>query len=600
MDAFNKAVAILKDRFGNKLKLAKTFRDKIEKWPAIRYGDGKALQNFSDFLSQCETAMSTLSQLKDLDDPTEQMKIVSKLPRSVQDRWLVVVDRIVYGDDCEDDADYPPFSKLATFLRKQARIACNPLIDRSKQEADKSQTRQENKKPARASASTFASTTTPAENRPTPAKTDNARPQAGSSGPFVPKCPKCSEAHYLDMCTAFKDMTLAERLIFIKGKCLCLGCFRKGHIKKYCQRKKKCQVCNMYHPTLLHDYTRTGSGQRGSSEDTGSGKTENAGSFCSKAFNDSVCSSFSLIVPVLVSHAEGSGAGVLTYALLDDQSDTCFISNPTVQRLGTSGHKVNFRLSTVAGEEVISCDKISGLIVRGLTDKEAIQLPGTFSSDCIPANRDQIPVPDSVSKWPHLQGVAAHLTPKLDAEIGLLIGANCARAIKPRELVHGREDEPYAVKTALGWGVIGTTCEEGVAGNGSFLTGTASRHFAFVSRAKEITTSQLARMFDMDFSENNTEDKISMEDRYFMRKVAEGIHTAQDGRLEIPLPFKEDTVTMPNNRNAAVKRLNSLRARMQRDEKYRYEYTAFMKEFIENGHAERVPYDELQPDNGPV
>ena len=37
-----------------------------------------------------------------------------------------------------------------------------------------------------------------------------------------------------------------------------------------------------------------------------------------------------------------------------------------------------------------------------------------------------------------------------DVEVGLLIGANCARATKPTEVIPGREDDPYAKKTALG------------------------------------------------------------------------------------------------------------------------------------------------------
>ena len=42
-----------------------------------------------------------------------------------------------------------------------------------------------------------------------------------------------------------------------------------------------------------------------------------------------------------------------------------------------------------------------------------------------------------------------------DVEIGLLIGASCARAIKPREVIPGMDDDPYAMRTALGWGLIG-------------------------------------------------------------------------------------------------------------------------------------------------
>jgi hypothetical protein len=43
-----------------------------------------------------------------------------------------------------------------------------------------------------------------------------------------------------------------------------------------------------------------------------------------------------------------------------------------------------------------------------------------------------------------------------NVEVGILIGLiSCSKAIKPKEIIPGREDEPYAMRTALGWGVIG-------------------------------------------------------------------------------------------------------------------------------------------------
>ena len=40
-------------------------------------------------------------------------------------------------------------------------------------------------------------------------------------------------------------------------------------------------------------------------------------------------------------------------------------------------------------------------------------------------------------------------------EEALLHGINCARAINPREIIPGNDKDPYAKRTALGWGVVG-------------------------------------------------------------------------------------------------------------------------------------------------
>ena len=40
-------------------------------------------------------------------------------------------------------------------------------------------------------------------------------------------------------------------------------------------------------------------------------------------------------------------------------------------------------------------------------------------------------------------------------EIGILIGSDRPRAIMPREIIPGEDDSPYALRSDLGWGIIG-------------------------------------------------------------------------------------------------------------------------------------------------
>ena len=42
-----------------------------------------------------------------------------------------------------------------------------------------------------------------------------------------------------------------------------------------------------------------------------------------------------------------------------------------------------------------------------------------------------------------------------DISVGLLIGANCTKALEPIEILQSRNGGPYAFKTWLGWYVIG-------------------------------------------------------------------------------------------------------------------------------------------------
>lgn len=64
----------------------------------------------------------------------------------------------------------------------------------------------------------------------------------------------------------------------------------------------------------------------------------------------------------------------------------------------------------------------------------------------LPTKRN-IPLQESVVKWPHLQ---QFFLPKIDAEVSVLIGTNAPMAFEPWKVIASVEDGPYAVDTMLG------------------------------------------------------------------------------------------------------------------------------------------------------
>ena len=165
----------------------------------------------------------------------------------------------------------------------------------------------------------------------------------------------------------------------------------------------------------------------------------------------------SLIVPVWLSHQKDPSHKVLVYALLDDQSDTTFIAKETLYQLGVHGHQTQLLLSTMHGRDTaIPSEKVNGLLVQDFKCEVTIPLPNTFSAQTIPARREQIPKPETALNWSHMKKIAEQLMPyRDDVKVGLLIGSNCTRAIMPREVIPGRHDDPYALRTDLGWGIVG-------------------------------------------------------------------------------------------------------------------------------------------------
>ena len=119
-----------------------------------------------------------------------------------------------------------------------------------------------------------------------------------------------------------------------------------------------------------------------------------------------------MIVPVWLHHTENPENEILVYALLDDQSDTTFISLNVMNNLDVHGHETLLSLSTMhADSKLIQSHKINGLIINDFNRSNEIQLPRTFSCASIPVKRDQIPRPEMASKWQHLAKIAPELAP---------------------------------------------------------------------------------------------------------------------------------------------------------------------------------------------
>ena len=141
-------------------------------------------------------------------------------------------------------------------------------------------------------------------------------------------------------------------------------------------------------------------------------------------------------------------------------------------------------------------------------------------------------MPEIASQWAHLECIKKQI-PSLQRcmEIGLLIGCNCPQALKPQEVIPGSEDDPYAIKTRLGWGIIGPTNMNDVASScHRILTreiggAKIEEKFRLDTRTKEVINArEVVRMFELDFSEREGDQVASSkEDRRFIEIVKDGI-----------------------------------------------------------------------------
>ena len=109
----------------------------------------------------------------------------------------------------------------------------------------------------------------------------------------------------------------------------------------------------------------------------------------------------SLIVPVWVSSSNDDQC-VLTYALIDCQSNASFITDQLGETLKVDGVESQLRLSTVHKEdELIKYKKVQCLAVTDFKRQVSIPLPKVYTRNSIPYKPSQIPKPEVAMQWDH-------------------------------------------------------------------------------------------------------------------------------------------------------------------------------------------------------
>ncbi len=577
-DAYQEALAVLESRFGNSFVLSNAFRDKLEAWPRINARDSASLRKFVDFLRQCDVASHSIPSLKKaLDDERGNSQILSKLPEWIIPRWGHQVQKHKRNPKNRDKKDsFPSFHKFVEFLIDESDVANDPVTSLSAvkglQIGSKSKVQ---------GVRTF---------------TTEVKEQCSDV------CVFCGQNHHLKDCVSFLDESIENKQSFVKRNGLCWSCLCRGHKSKDCPNKSTCTQCGRRHHLAFHDWHQQMYIQRQSQQS----KHTPSQAVCSgiSHMNDTEFSNkSSMIVPVWLSHEDNPNCEVLVYCMLDSQSDTSFILEDACKELGVKGPSVDLSLSTMTTtNQLIKCNKVNGLSVRGFKSNKKIALPCLYSQQKMPTNRSHIPRPEMVDSWPHLARIRHEIMPLMDCSIALLLGYNCAQAMVPREVIPPVDNGPFAQRTDLGWGIVGVidhsniseesfvshrilSCEvpNDVNGNDKLI------HVAYKTKTKEVLTPcQIGKILESDFKDIDCDEhKVSLEDKQFLNIMESNIHMT-NGHYEMPLPFKSNAPRLTNNKEAAARRLQSLKSRFKGDSRYHANYVAFMDEMITNGYAEKL------------
>lgn len=574
-DAYNDAWKLLNERFGHPSIVMNSFRKKLSMWPIIGATEYTALRRFSDFLATIDHAIPHIKGLEILNDQEENKKILHKLPDWVISKWCTIA-----AARDENVSEYPSFHEFAQFLARQAKIATNPVCSLLALRGER-QERKPGKEPWKRKATVMAS------------NTQFASPEHETRDGLtrgMKHCVFCQATdHYLPNCRVLLDKNLKDRKEFIQNNKRCYKCLRTGHGSKNCNQPHTCNTCHGKHPTCLHD---TDFKPINPNEETPNHRPTEEATSNLRVKTDLVSTDTSFTLPVWISSKHNPKNERLVYALVDSQSDATFVDQGISESLNPAkSETIRLKIKTLNDQNDGGrlCQRISGLQVRGYKGDVFVDLPSAYTTDHIPLSTKHIPTPKVAEQWSHLQEVAEEIPPLLSCEAGVLIGFNCSHAFLPRQCITKGNQDPFAIKTDLGWGIMGYT------GLSSYPIDSMICNRIITREAPMIAPSDALRVLERDFSDKHQDNRVvSQDDIKFLQILEDGIRRNEDGHLQMPLPFKRSP-SLPNNRHVTTKRLHHLKRKLVADPSYQDEYVKYMNDFISRGDAEEV----LVPGDGP-
>ena len=586
-------VALLRDlwkelerRFGSTAVITNTLLERLREASSFGNHDNAKL-----LCADVDSQLSCLPGLACLNFPNAIRPITEKLPSPIRAKWEKEI--ATYADK-NDDA-YPGFSAFARLIVKQARTKNHPKITAGSPQPSAAAPRRKEK---------------PLNSRVLLTRSGAAGPKRELQSDRRPWCHfHEKDTHALTSCKAFAGKPL-----------MCFLCLTTGHRAKDCQAKPTCDKCvDNRHNTLLHK-DKEGSEREGRNETSNDVIGDKCTAVCQESGGGISCSK---VILVDIAYKETPQNVHRMYAIIDDQSNTSLISSELADMLEADGPEEKYFLTTCSSsKETKFGRRVTGLLAKSVVSHRQADLPVLVECDRIPEDRSEIPTPEMAKRFLHLEAIADEIPPlDRNAAIHILLGRDAPELLKVRAFKNGPRGAPWAQKLLLGWTLTGQVCLHRLDGRihiqahrttvkvgGLFgderqkaatrIDGEENNVIPCPNQLKITDSLDVRDVFHTTPRDN--EPSLSCDDRKFLKIMENGIHKNASGNWEMPLPFRHENTTMPNNRNQTVNRLNGLLRTLRRKPQMQEDYLAFMAKVFDKGHTSPVPPEESKAEPGRV
>ena len=547
-EGYLRAKQILQDNFGKPHIITRTYIERLVNGPRLASGDSKGLVNLAREMEKCEITLSKMGFNSDINNTYNLRRIVSRLPVHIQGKWADKADMLL-----QEEKRVPDFSDLSKFIKKRARVASSVYGLELPRDAN----------PVRFSRFGHSQYTKskPGFNKPSYAKTSVYT----TYGKGLRKCWCCSgTCKSLSSCSKFRGFSVDKRIEYANKNRLCSNCLVYNHFAKNCYREKGCKIagCPHKHHILLHRPSNLDKNQNSPSAkptvDCNATSSKGKGKVCLR------------ILPVRV---ENGTKSIDTYALLDNGSDVSLCNERLVSMLGLSGEKRAFTINSVNSSNTVHGQEV-GFQVKSLDSNDGVSIDRAWSVSKLPISLRGLPNNRDIYTWPHLAGIEI---PEISSdEVMVLIGSDTPEAFWPLEERRGNRGEPYAIRSILGWTIQGPIKRQ---------VNSYDAQVHFQQSTGDVLQQQIHNMWNAEFNDCPSQIKsMSVEDKRALQ-IMESTVTLEKDHYMVDLPFRDKSISLPNNRPLAYFRLNHLRKKLEKDEELRKKYKQQIEEYISKGYA---------------
>ena len=361
----------------------------------------------------------------------------------------------------------------------------------------------------------------------------------------------------------FKQSEPKKRTEVVKKAALCLRCLRAGHVGRDCNRDRKCgkDGCPKTHYPLMHEAPRlypkksTPPARAAPSEDSQQSREP------ADAFNGAIGKGNGqrVLLPIVPVALEANGCSVRTYAFLDQGSEVTLVRADIAKALYLPA--LSLSVETVNGRAHQNLTKLPPVTIASRDGAVKIVMKDALAIDNLRLNLKTREAQVIKTQWHHLTGCEFHMPdPK---EVTLLIGVDQPAA---HEVLEYRKDPlniraPRGLLTHFGWCVAGPTAamglspyscysislpegdEEDARLQRAFKAFIGVEQFGTDARKQALVPVKVKRA--LDILENST------------KRVGE--------RYEVGILWAEDSPSLPDNRDLALRWFLSQEARLAKN-----------------------------------